>query len=39
VRREDLDAIAALALDDGSMIMNPVEVSLEEARALLDKAW
>jgi len=39
VRREDLDAIAALALDDGSMIMNPVEVSLEEARALLDRAW
>ena len=39
VRREDLDAIAALALDDGSMIMNPAEVSLEEARALLDRAW
>ena len=39
VKREDLDAIAALALDDGSMIFNPVEVELADARRLLDNAW
>ncbi len=39
VQREDLDAIAALALDDGSMIFNPVEVELADARRLLDEAW
>ena len=39
VQREQLDDIAALSLDDGSIILNPVEVSLEDARALLDKSW
>jgi alcohol dehydrogenase len=39
VRREDLDAIAALALDDGSILLNPVEVELADARRLLDEAW
>jgi len=39
VRRDDLGTIAALALDDGSMIMNPVDVTLTEAQALLDRAW
>jgi alcohol dehydrogenase len=39
VRREDLDAIAAQALDDGSLIMNPAEVDLAAARRLLDEAW
>jgi alcohol dehydrogenase len=39
VRREDLDAIAAQALDDGSLIMTPAEVDLAAARRLLDEAW
>jgi alcohol dehydrogenase len=39
VRREDLDQIAALALDDGSLIMNPAEVDLAAARRLLEEAW
>jgi alcohol dehydrogenase len=39
VRRENLGKIAVLTLDDGSMIMNPVDVTLTEAQTLLDRAW
>ncbi len=39
VREDQLDAIASLALDDGSIIFNPKEVSLDDARAVLRRAW
>lgn len=39
VEEHQLDTIAELAMDDGSMMFNPKEVSLEDARAVLKRAW
>lgn len=39
VSREDLERIASMSLDDGSMIFNPVEVAHEDALAVLEQAW
>lgn len=39
VREDQLEAIASLALDDGSIIYNPKEVTLDDARAVLRRAW
>ena len=39
VERSQLPEIAAMALDDGAIIFNPVEVSHEEALAVLERAW
>lgn len=39
VDRAQLVQIAGMALDDGSIIFNPVEVSREEALAVLEKSW
>ncbi len=39
VQREDLSRIAAMSLDDGSMIFNPVEVGYDDALAVLEQAW
>ncbi|WP_166261184.1 iron-containing alcohol dehydrogenase [Marinobacter salicampi] len=39
VEADQLDRIAALALDDGSIMFNPKEVTLEDARAVLQRAW
>lgn len=39
VEEHQLDTIAELAMDDGSMMFNPKEVTLEDARAVLNKAW
>lgn len=39
VEESQLDQIAALALDDGSILFNPREVSLEDAREILQRAW
>lgn len=39
VERAQLAKIAEMSLDDGSIIFNPVEVSHEEALAVLEKAW
>lgn len=39
VEESQLDAIAALALDDGAIMFNPREASLEDAQAILRKAW
>ena len=39
VQREQLPVIADMALDDGSIIFNPVEVDREEALAVLESAW
>lgn len=39
VEADQLDRIAALALDDGSIMFNPKEVTLEGARAVLQRAW
>ncbi|WP_369601531.1 iron-containing alcohol dehydrogenase [Hahella sp. SMD15-11] len=39
VEREQLNRIAEVALDDGSIMFNPAEASLNEVKALLDKAW
>lgn len=39
VEQSQLEQIATMALDDGSIIYNPVEVSREEALAVLHKAW
>jgi alcohol dehydrogenase len=38
-RRTQLPQIAGMALDDGSIIFNPVEVSREEALGVLERAW
>lgn len=39
VEESQLDAIAALALDDGAIMFNPREARLEDAKAILQKAW
>ena len=39
VSRDQLARIAEMALDDGSIIMNPMEVDLSDAMAVLEKAW
>lgn len=39
VEKAQLEKIATMALDDGSIIFNPVEVSREEALGVLERAW
>jgi alcohol dehydrogenase len=39
VSEDQLDTIAEMALDDGSIMFNPKEVLLEDARAVLKRAW
>ena len=39
VQRDQFAAIAQKALDDGSIIYNPKETSLEDLLAILEKAW
>jgi alcohol dehydrogenase len=39
IERSQLPKIATMALDDGSIIFNPVEVSRDEALAVLERAW
>jgi alcohol dehydrogenase len=39
VARSQLPQIAEMALDDGSIIFNPVEVSRAEALQVLERAW
>lgn len=39
VQREQFDKIAALGINDGSALMNPVELTLERAYGLLEAAW
>jgi alcohol dehydrogenase len=39
IQEHDLDRIATTALDDGSIMFNRREVSLEDARAVLKRAW
>lgn len=39
VVEDQLDQIAELALDDGAIMFNPKEVSLEDAREVLRRAW
>lgn len=39
VPREALPDIAARSLDDGTMVMNPVDVTYEDALAVLERAW
>ena len=39
VEKSQLDRIAQMAIDDGSIMFNPKEASLEDARAVLEKAW
>jgi alcohol dehydrogenase len=39
VQESHLETIARLAMDDGSILFNPREVTLEEARAVLRRAW
>jgi alcohol dehydrogenase len=39
VEKSQLEKIAEMSLDDGSIIFNPVEVSREEALAVLERAW
>jgi alcohol dehydrogenase len=39
VDRSQLAKIAGMALDDGSIIFNPVEVSRGEALSVLERAW
>ncbi|MGB1837964.1 MAG: alcohol dehydrogenase, partial [Marinobacter adhaerens] len=39
VTEAQLDHIAEMALDDGSIMFNPKEVTLEDARSVLRRAW
>lgn len=39
VEKSQLDRIAQMAIDDGAIMFNPKETSLEDARAVLEKAW
>lgn len=39
VTQDQLGKLADMALDDGSIIFNPVEVSREDALAVLNRAW
>ncbi len=39
VDKDLFEKIAALGINDGSALMNPVELTLERARQLLDAAW
>ena len=39
VSEDQLDTIAAMALDDGAIMFNPKEVFLADARAVLQRAW
>ncbi|NMT65090.1 iron-containing alcohol dehydrogenase [Marinobacter orientalis] len=39
VEEHQLDTIAEMAMDDGSVMFNPKEVTLEDARAVLRRAW
>lgn len=39
IREDQLDSIAELALDDGSIMFNPREVTLEDAKTVLRRAW
>lgn len=39
VTQEQLPKLAEMALDDGSIIMNPVEVDFDDAMAVLKSAW
>jgi alcohol dehydrogenase len=39
VSRDQLAKLAEMALDDGSIILNPVEVDLDDALAVLEKSW
>lgn len=39
VEEHQLDTIAEMAMDDGAMMFNPKEVTLEDARAVLKRAW
>ena len=39
VLENQLESIAKLALDDGSIMFNPREVSHEDAMAVLRRAW
>ncbi len=39
VPREDLPRIARTALDDGTVVMNPVDVTYEGALRVLERAW
>ncbi|RLT94428.1 iron-containing alcohol dehydrogenase [Ketobacter sp.] len=39
VSRDQIQKLAEMALDDGSIIFNPVEVDLDDAISVLEKAW
>ncbi|MBJ6138107.1 iron-containing alcohol dehydrogenase [Marinobacter litoralis] len=39
VTEDQLEAIATMALDDGSIMFNPKEVSLDDAMTILRRAW
>jgi alcohol dehydrogenase len=39
VQKSQLNEIAEKALDDGSIIYNPKEASLDDIKAILEKAW
>lgn len=39
VERSQLDKIAEMTIDDGSIMFNPKDVELEDARAVLETAW
>ena len=39
VGRDDLAVIAGMSIDDGALVMNPVEVTRDDALAILEAAY
>ena len=39
VKESDLEDIARMALDDGSMMLNPIDATFEQALSVLKKAF
>ena len=39
IKREDLEPIAKMSLDDGSLIYNPAEANFDDALRVLENAW
>ena len=39
VRREDFDAVARTALNDGAIIVNPADADYDDIIGLLEEVW
>ena len=39
VKKEDFDAVARTALNDGAIIVNPAQADYEDILAILEEVW